>query len=67
MTASSENLTWRRFCGGNTDSDGTEESCVEFAEQGATVILRNSNDPSAVTLEFTQDEIANFAHGWTAK
>lgn len=67
MPTSNESLPWRRFCVGNTDSDGTEESCVEFAEHGTTVILRNSNDPGAATLEFTQAEITSFVQGWIRK
>lgn len=67
MQTGGEDLTWRHFCGGNTDSDGTEESCVEFAEQGPTVILRDSKDPDTATLKFTQAEITSFAEGWTSK
>lgn len=61
MTVLPGNLNWQRFCGTNNPEN---DACVEFAEHGDTVVLRNSNDPSAETLIFTQTEVDNFALGW---
>jgi hypothetical protein len=61
MLTSGDGLDWRKFCGtNNPEKDG----CVETAEQGDTVFLRNSDNPDAGTLSFTHQEITNFVQGW---
>lgn len=64
MLPTGNGLEWTRFCGtNNPEKDG----CVETAEQGGTVFLRNSNAPDAGTLSFTPEEIANFVEGWPSR
>ena len=61
MLDTGSELNWTKFCGtNNPEKDG----CVETAEQGDTVLLRNSNNPGGGTLSFTQEEIGNFVAGW---
>lgn len=62
MLISEGGLDWRKFCGtNNPEKDG----CVEFAEQGDAVFLRDSKNPDAGTLSFSRKEIINFVQGWT--
>jgi Domain of unknown function (DUF397) len=49
--------TWRRtsFCGGG--------ECVEVAQQGQMILIRDSKDPSLVPLQYTRAEFRAFAEG----
>ena len=56
-----------RYCGGNTDTDGTEESCVTVALiQGApgAVALGDSKEPGREPLRFDADEMETFVRGY---
>jgi hypothetical protein len=53
MTATS--LSWRKSTFSSTNSE-----CVELADAGPIVGLRNSNHPDAATLWVARDAIAGF-------
>lgn len=63
MTTIPEHLTWRKssFSGATGGSN-----CVEVAETQTGVLVRNSNDPGAGTVEFTPAELAAFIDGCRA-
>jgi hypothetical protein len=52
-------LRWRK-------SSFTSTSCVEIAEQGDLVAIRNSNHPDAGTIWFTRAEAAAWIVGCQA-
>lgn len=61
MPTSADGLAWTRFCGvNNPEKDG----CVEVAERGDEVYVRNSTNPDSGMLTFTRKEIENFVEGW---
>jgi hypothetical protein len=54
------NLELRRLCGGNIDSDGEVESCVEIASIPGGLdafALRDGKNPDAGSLRFTGAEL----------
>lgn len=54
-------------CGGNSDDDGTEESCVEVAPLvggGGAVELRDTKRRDRPGLRYTPDELDTFALAW---
>ncbi|MFJ9552747.1 DUF397 domain-containing protein [Nocardiopsis sp. NPDC101807] len=53
-------LSWAKPCGGNSDDDGDEESCVLFADTSGVVALRDSKNPGAEALRFTKAEMEAF-------
>ena len=61
MSDPSDRATWRKstFSGQNGD-------CVEVAEAGDLILVRNSNRPEAGTIEFTRSEIAAWVSGCKA-
>jgi hypothetical protein len=52
------NLAWRK-----STSSSEIGNCVEVANSGSTVFLRNSRHPSGPTLSFTADEWRAFLAG----
>jgi len=50
--------TWRR-----STKSGAAGHCVEIAEHGTGVVVRNSNDPAAGGLAFTRPELGAFVAG----
>ena len=61
MSDHCDHAVWRRstFSGQNGD-------CVEVAEIGDLILVRNSNRPHVGTLEFTRSEIAAWVSGCKA-
>jgi Domain of unknown function (DUF397) len=59
MEAVSGGLAWRKssYC------TGADTSCVEVAVEGATVLVRDSKDPSGPVLRFTGEEWRVFLLG----
>jgi len=44
----------------------TNGTCVEVAEDGDTILVRNSNDPHKRTVAFTRAEMAAWVQGCKA-
>lgn len=61
MSDPSYRAVWRKstFSGQNGD-------CVEVAEAGDLILVRNSNRPEAGAIEFTRSEIAAWVSGCKA-
>ncbi len=51
---------WVKPCGGNSDDNGDEESCVLVVDTPEVVAIRDSKNPSAEALRFTRDEMDAF-------
>ncbi|MBB6172402.1 hypothetical protein HNR23_002462 [Nocardiopsis mwathae] len=51
---------WVKPCGGNSDDNGDEESCVLLAGSGGMVAIRDSKSPQAEPLRFTKAEMDAF-------
>lgn len=53
-------MKWRK------SSYTNDNSCVEVAEHGGAILVRNSNHPDAGTVEFTRPEFAAWVAGCKA-
>ncbi|CAL9400922.1 hypothetical protein SUDANB121_01469 [Nocardiopsis dassonvillei] len=51
---------WVKPCGGNSDENGDEESCVLVAQTPDLVALRDSKSPGLEALRFTRAEVEAF-------
>lgn len=52
--------SWVKPCGGNSDDNGDEESCVLIAQTPDLVALRDSKSPDLEALRFTKTEVEAF-------
>lgn len=52
--------SWVKPCGGNSDDNGDEESCVLVAQAPGLVALRDSKNHGLEALRFTKAEIDAF-------
>ncbi|MFE3457232.1 DUF397 domain-containing protein [Nocardiopsis aegyptia] len=51
---------WVKPCGGNSDDNGDEESCVLVAGTRDMVAVRDSKNPAMAELRFTRSEMDAF-------
>lgn len=51
---------WVKPCGGNSDDNGDEESCVLMADTPEVVAIRDSKNLEAEALRFTRTEMEAF-------
>jgi hypothetical protein len=51
---------WVKPCGGNSDDNGDEESCVLVADTPDVVAARDSKNPTMAALRFTKAEMDAF-------
>ncbi|RKS09814.1 uncharacterized protein DUF397 [Nocardiopsis sp. Huas11] len=53
-------VAWAKPCGGNSDENGDEESCVLVADTPEVVAVRDSKNPAMAALRFTKSEMDAF-------
>ena len=66
-TADLTGAVWMTACGGNSDENGDEETCIAFARIPGGMAIRDTKAPDAGTLRFRESEIEAFALRYLAE